>query len=273
MQMGNTFSAIGRFAAVTAVSLMTLYTGAHFMVKDDDTGVALIDCSGTGCIMGVSLTVQGTKLSTGATLTQASTDNRYIRRAGNAVQSPSMTGALVIQGANVVASGAIITANATISGVLSVDGATSFQENVTLSNGADLSMTGAAVSATGSTRRYVVLHSGSGTSAATGVNVLGGFQSPIVGSITQVKCYVGEAGNNGLTSFDVTAGGTSVTSTNCTVDATEVSSTTAATPPVVDTANNSLTEGELIKVDMNSPSTTSPITFAVELTIDVTTFP
>ena len=155
----------------------------------------------------------------------------------------------------------------TMSGTLTITG------GLTLTQGANLTLTGAVVSATGSTRRYVVLHSGSGTTAATGTNVLGGLQSPFAGSIAQVKCYVGEVGSNGLTSFDVTAGGTSVTSTSCTVDATEVSSITAVTPPVVDTGNNSLTEGELIKVDMNSPSTTSPITFAVELTIDVTNFP
>ena len=145
--------------------------------------------------------------------------------------------------------------------------------NLLFGYGGGLSLSGSFVSATGSTRRYIVLHSGSGSSAATGTNVLGGLQSPFVGSITQVKCYVGEAGNNGLTTFTVKAGGTSVTSTACSVDLGELSSSTAATPSVIDSANNSLTEAELITVDMTSPSTTSPITFAVELTVDVTTFP
>ncbi|MBU0766239.1 hypothetical protein KKF55_00420 [Patescibacteria group bacterium] len=62
----------------------------------------------------------------GVGITQVSGDNRYVNTVGD-----TMTGDLIIEGANLIASGATITANLAASGTLSVEGASSLQGAIT----------------------------------------------------------------------------------------------------------------------------------------------
>ncbi|MBU0458190.1 hypothetical protein KJ652_05575 [Patescibacteria group bacterium] len=67
----------------------------------------------------------------GVGITQDSGDNRYVNTNGD-----TMTGNLVIQGKDLIASGAIITAKATVSGALTVEGVAQFDSTVTITEGA-----------------------------------------------------------------------------------------------------------------------------------------
>jgi len=73
-------------------------------------------------------------------VTETTGDARYVEVAGD-----TMTGDLVIQSANLTATGVIVTGNATVSGSLSVDGASSIQNNLDVvgtMSGTSLQVTG-----------------------------------------------------------------------------------------------------------------------------------
>lgn len=71
MQMGSTFSAIGRYvfspAVSTIIATAALGTAAIFTVQDS-SGNRVIQCFGTGCTIAQSLSVNGINISSGATL-------------------------------------------------------------------------------------------------------------------------------------------------------------------------------------------------------------
>ncbi|MBU0457954.1 helix-turn-helix domain-containing protein, partial [Patescibacteria group bacterium] len=62
---------------------------------------------------------------------QSDADSRYVNQSGD-----TMTGNLVLQGKDLIASGAIITAKATVSGALTVEGVAQFDSTVTITEGA-----------------------------------------------------------------------------------------------------------------------------------------
>lgn len=47
-------------------------------------------------------------------------------------------------------------------------------------------------------------------------------------------------------------------STAMTIDSAETSTSTAATPPVIDTANDDVATGDVIRIDIDAISTTAP---------------
>ncbi|MBU2213694.1 hypothetical protein KJ996_03600, partial [Patescibacteria group bacterium] len=109
--------------AVTFDSTLTLNNVSYTFPYSDGTGSGkVLKTDGAGNL------VWGTDANdSGIGISQNSGDARYVNVSGD-----TMTGALVIQGANLIASGAIITGNLAASGSLSIDGLTYLNSNTVI---------------------------------------------------------------------------------------------------------------------------------------------
>ena len=76
-------------------------------------------------------------------------------------------------------------------------------------------------------------------------------------NITDVDFYVATVSSSGLPSFDIynVTGTGDVLTVNCTIDATEFTSYTATTGPTINTAEDDLTTGDLIRFDCDAAGT------------------
>lgn len=105
---------------------------------------------------------------------------------------------------------------------------------------------------------------GSGTNVATGNGTLSFCVPASMGNMDIVSCVasVHTAGTTGTTDTQIrrrrAAADTDVLSTKLTIDSGETSSTTAATPYVINAANDDLNEGDMIYIDVDAVSTTAP---------------
>jgi hypothetical protein len=81
-------------------------------------------------------------------------------------------------------------------------------------------------------------------------------------NLTYVHTRVITAGTTNLTSVQVqrTRSGTTVAmlSTVASIDSTETGSNTAATPPVINAANDDVLENDLLRIDVTAVQTTAP---------------
>lgn len=141
----------------------------------------------------------------------------------------------------------------------------------------DLSLSGSLVTQEGNftvERKYMLITVyGSGATTATGANVFGDIEIPMAGDVVAAFANLGLASDDGLTEVDVNIGGISIFSTTLTIDAAEKSSRTAVTAAVIDTANDDFVAGDIITLDINSPSTTPGSQLFVTLTLDISSTP
>jgi hypothetical protein len=105
-----------------------------------------------------------------------------------------------------------------------------------------------------------------GTDVATGTNIIGAFEIPFSGVITEVGAYVDTAGVTGLQTVDIHLNGTTIMTTNkITIDSGEVSSRTAATAPTLTTT--AVTAGDLITFDVDGVQTTAAKGLTIRMSI------
>jgi hypothetical protein len=89
-------------------------------------------------------------------------------------------------------------------------------------------------------------------------------------NLVDVEAQVETAGTTGTTDIQIRKNAsTDMLSTKITIDSTETDSTTAATPPVIDTANDDVSSGDVIRIDVDAVSSTAPKGLLVELTFQL----
>jgi hypothetical protein len=81
------------------------------------------------------------------------------------------------------------------------------------------------------------------------------FRMPYAMTLTGVRASLTTASSSGAVTVNIRAGGTDVLSTALTIDQSELTSATAATPAVIDGAQDDLTADEEIKVDIDGAGT------------------
>ena len=86
-------------------------------------------------------------------------------------------------------------------------------------------------------------------------------------NLSSVKANVITAGTTGTTDIQIhnVTDGVDMLSTKLTIDSGETDSTTAATPAVIDTANDDVVTNDILRVDIDAVSTTAPLGLIVEL--------
>lgn len=86
-------------------------------------------------------------------------------------------------------------------------------------------------------------------------------------NLVGVHAYVDTAGTTGTTDIQIhnETQAADMLTTKITIDSTETSSRTAATAPVIDTANDDVAAGDKIRIDVDAVSTTAPKGLFVEL--------
>jgi hypothetical protein len=122
------------------------------------------------------------------------------------------------------------------------------------------------------TKEMTVVLFGSGTTTATGSNV---FSFPIfhTGTVVGVYSVLGEAADDGVTTVNPKIGGTNVLSTASTIDATELKSWDAATPSVIDTANDDFSWGDIISFAVATPANNPGVQLTVTLILSILATP
>jgi len=269
MPLGHTRSSVARWAAVTAVVTSVLTSGVVSTITKETpdgasvgvpisrwttssganasstgTTVAYIDEQGNWVSSG-SYTTQSTKncdsldttasgmivcgTDAGATaIEQLDADSRYVNTSGD-----TMTGSLTVHGT---------VSGSTISGTLLHGYNGIFENDVTVRgtlSGAFITPRIVQFQATASGTALAV---GSGTISYTVPRTLNGY------NLTEVHVRVDNVGVTGTSKFQIynITDGTTVLSTPASIDTVETSTATAATPYVINTANDDVNENEVL---------------------------
>lgn len=178
-------------------------------------------------------------------------------------------GADVTDTANVTAAGALMDSELTdIAAVKSLSDASVSDVNTGTSTTAFATPDALAGSYAG-TKSVLVQVFADGTDVATGDGAAHLF---IPGSVdgmnlVGVHAYVETAGTTGTTDIQIhnETDVVDMLSTKITIDSTETSSRTAATAPVINTANDDVAAGDKLRIDVDAVSTTAPTGLYVEL--------
>jgi len=105
------------------------------------------------------------------------------------------------------------------------------------------------------------LVTGDGKAYFIAPNSLGGM------NLVAVKAKVITAGTTGTTDIQIhnVTQAADMLSTKITIDSGETSSETAATPPVIDAANDDVADDDLLRIDIDAVSTTAPLGLIVTM--------
>jgi|TARA_R110000751_G_scaffold42176_2_gene98331 hypothetical protein len=89
-------------------------------------------------------------------------------------------------------------------------------------------------------------------------------------NLTEVVAFVGTAGTTSTLSVQIhnVTQAVDMLSTNITVDSAETSSITAATPPVINAANDNVAQGDQLRIDVDAIHTTPSQGLSISLTFE-----